>query len=634
MAISIANINALTTQRFLETATAGVSAALERLSSGQRINRASDDAAGRAMAADIQTLTRVISKAVLNVNDGISMLTIADTALATQVDVLQRMRELSAQAANGALSSTQRLALDREAQALLAEFDRIASTSTFNGRFLLDSDNQTALQIGVRGRDTLSINLDSSHSNQVGIIATAHGDGTFGAANSFSAGGSYPTTPSFADLNSDGRLDMVTVLNNNKLSVQTGNGDGSFSSPTLYSAGTTGDVKICDLNGDGKLDLLAKSHTDSALYFLYGAGNGTFQAAVTLAMTSAPTMATASDLNNDGWLDIIYHSDSGTGEVGVMLANAGGLSYHAPVTYAGTDGANNIELHLADLNNDGQEDLIVPDLDMGKYSVYLGNGSGGFSSANSYAQGALWHISLGDFNEDGKIDIITNKAAIDELGILKGNGDGTFQNIVAIDTGLTPQGSDVGDFNGDGHLDIVTTNLNNNKFNVYFGNGNGTFNPVVTFATATADYLRHVATADVNSDGALDLIGVSGDPSHRIQVALGGVSEGVSGVLSEISLATSALAQEAMEVTAKAMSELSLSRSSIGAAQSRLAAVLSALYSSRSAHEEALALIANADIAQETASLVRQKILQQTATAVLGQINSLSAAMVLNLLRS
>lgn len=116
-------------------------------------------------------------------------------------------------------------------------------------------------------------------------------------------------------------------------------------------------------------------------------------------------------------------------------------------------------------------------------------------------------------------------------------------------------------------------------------------------------------------------------------MALGGVTEGISGVLSEVSLATVALAREAIEVVAKAISDLSLARSSIGAVQSRLHQALEGLYSSRTAHATALSVIADADVAEESAKLVRSKILQQQGGAILAQIGTLSASMVLSLLR-
>src|SRR5262249_50280260 len=137
-----------------------LSLGLERLSSGLRINRAADDAAGLAIASNLNADSRVYTAALRNVNDGVSALAITEGALKQQEHVVERLRELQTQAANGIYSFRQRAALDSEAQALRAEFNRILATTEFNGQKLLDgSAARLAVQTGYGREELLDISL-------------------------------------------------------------------------------------------------------------------------------------------------------------------------------------------------------------------------------------------------------------------------------------------------------------------------------------------------------------------------------------------------------------------------------------------------------------------------------------------
>ena len=149
MAITLGtNIASLQAQRRLSVSTNKLSTTFERLSSGQRINRASDDAAGLAIADALRADQRVATVAIRNANDGISTIAIADSALGEIGNVLSRLAELAEQSANGVFSVTQRSALANEFVALASEIERIAVTTEFNGVALLSGNTSVALQIG------------------------------------------------------------------------------------------------------------------------------------------------------------------------------------------------------------------------------------------------------------------------------------------------------------------------------------------------------------------------------------------------------------------------------------------------------------------------------------------------------
>ena len=156
MSINIrTNIQSLISQRNLSTASEGLSTAYERLSSGLRINRARDDAAGLAIAESLKSDSRVATVGIRNANDGISIINIADQAIGQIANVLGRLAELAQQSANGVYANTQRSALANEFGALQSEMERIAFTTEFNGLRLLSGGSTVTFQVGFRG-DSLS----------------------------------------------------------------------------------------------------------------------------------------------------------------------------------------------------------------------------------------------------------------------------------------------------------------------------------------------------------------------------------------------------------------------------------------------------------------------------------------------
>lgn len=166
MALTIrSNLAALNAQRRLTTTTGDLRQSYERLSSGLRIVRARDDAAGLAIADTLRADVRIASVAIRNANDGISLISIADGALGEISNVLARMAELAEQSANGVLSNNQRSALNQEFINLGSEVQRISETSQFNGLALLSNAVSISLQVG----------FDSSSNSQISFTGI---DGT------------------------------------------------------------------------------------------------------------------------------------------------------------------------------------------------------------------------------------------------------------------------------------------------------------------------------------------------------------------------------------------------------------------------------------------------------------------------
>jgi flagellin len=181
------NVASLFAQRNLNRSQMGAEKALQRLSTGMRVNSAADDAAGLAVGTRFQSQIRSLEQAQRNANDAISVIQVAEGALSQMTDLLIRMRELSVQSANGTLSASDRVFLDTEYDSLVAELDRIASVTNFNGTDLLDGDaaagivfqvgaNDTAndrITISILNAQTASLTASSLASNTISTVAGA-----------------------------------------------------------------------------------------------------------------------------------------------------------------------------------------------------------------------------------------------------------------------------------------------------------------------------------------------------------------------------------------------------------------------------------------------------------------------------
>ena len=168
------NINSLNAQRNLAMNQTSLATSMQRLSSGLRINSAKDDAAGLAISDRFTTQIRGLNQAARNANDGISLSQTAEGALGEVSNNLQRIRELAIQSANATNSASDRVALDQEVQQRLAEIDRVAAQTTFNGQKILDGTfGNATFQVGANVGDTIGINLSTSmRATAIGQIAT------------------------------------------------------------------------------------------------------------------------------------------------------------------------------------------------------------------------------------------------------------------------------------------------------------------------------------------------------------------------------------------------------------------------------------------------------------------------------
>lgn len=625
------NIQSLIAQRRLGSAAESFARVSERLASGQRINRASDDPAGLSIASSLRVDERVFSQAIRNVNDAISMVAIADGALASLQGIGERLRELAQQSSNGVYSNVQRSALNLEASAMVQEYNRIVSSVEFNDRRVFDpSASSVSIQVGAGPQATLDLTIGTTLFGAAAPVTVLSGTGAFHAGVTLNFG-TNPNAVHAADVNGDGMLDIVNSDGAFGFSVSLGNGNGSFKARfSMPVSPGTNSVRTGDINGDGKLDVISSDGGVNTLSVFFGNGNGTFNARTSVPVGTSPQSAYAFDLNGDSKLDLLSGDAGGT--VTVVLGNGNG-TFNAPLTL--TAGNFNQSALAADMNGDSKLDIVAIDAVFGTVLFLTGNGDGTFAARQSLYMGIqTTALQVLDIDGDGDLDIVGNDRALGQVRLRLGNGDGTYNDTSIYAAGANADYVQVTDFNGDGKLDVVTGDSGGSSMSVLLGNGNGTFTAKLSIALPANP--TGVAAGDFDGDDVVDLV-ASHQSTGSITVLLGNSEStlvpGTSGsaTIAAVDLSSQDGALSAIDQIDLIMNRVSAERGSLGAAESRLGVILNHIQTQRETYEIAYSRIMDVDVAQESSTLIQSQIMQQVASAVLAQAN-LQPDIVLRLL--
>lgn len=605
--------SALFAVRKLNETSGALSKSFERLSSGLRINGAADDPAALAVATKLQSEARLYTQALRNMNDGISLLNVADQTLGELQQILSRQAELAEQAANGVYSLTQRRALGAEANALVDEFNRILTSTKFNGISpLATADQSVQIQAGITSSDYLSLSFSSS-------LARTAGSGSFGTATTYSMGTDVFGLET-SDFNSDGILDILTAdYGQNTISVRLGNGDGTFKVRTSFVSSPSSQIgAVADLNGDGYVDFAAALPNSAAVGVFLGNGNGTFKAMTSYVVDLGPQWLATADFNGDGKADLVSTSQSNN-VISVLLGNGDG-SFKTSVSFVSSGTSQEQRVLTADFNGDGKVDIATTERVTGSYSIFLGNGDGSFRARRSTVIGvALKDLVSQDFNLDGYADLAISDTVgtTTYLQVVLGNGDGSFK--AAFSYASSGQGYSIasGDFNGDGLADVASGTTSGTF--IYLANDNGTFKAPTGFDSSNTSVARDLAVADLNGDGVLDIARTNDGTSDSAGILLGQSHRITS--IPKLNLLTQSNARASLDIINVALTRVTSERGSVGSNQSRMSIALNHGSTVREMYAAAASRITDLDVAQETAELVRLQILQQANVAVLAQAN-------------
>lgn len=414
------NIMSLNSQRNLNTSQSDLQVALQRLSSGLRINSAKDDAAGLAISERFTTQIRGLNQAVRNANDGISLAQTAEGALGELNNNLQRIRELAVQSANATNSASDRAALNQEVTQRLAEIDRIASQTSFNGQKILDGTfGNAAFQVGANVGETINLNLSTSmRSDATGQIAQATSSVEVTTANLTGTG-----------TIAIGLNDAVTI-GQTSAGQAAGQSVGSAyaKAVAINSAGVSGLTTTATNNILLDVTAFANAHaTDASVYELTINGEVIFNQSVAAGSSiTAQTIADTINANSNtsgvgavlnGGKLLLSTADGrdiaigqtytgGTGSGGVVTGTGGNSTVGGVTYYQGTIGT------AANATNGSTDDTAVNGgrltLTANETITITGDGAiMGFAAAN--------HTITKDTKTISEIDVLTVSAANDAI---------------------------------------------------------------------------------------------------------------------------------------------------------------------------------------------------------------------------
>ena len=424
------NVSSLNATRQLFTSNNNLSTAFERLSSGLRINSAKDDAAGLQISNRLTSQINGLAVAQRNANDGISMAQTAEGALSASTDILQRMRELSLQSANGSNSDGDRAALQKEVTALQTELTRIADTTSFGGQKLLDgSFGSKAFQVGSDANQTISMTLGDASSDAIGSNVIQGNGSIYGVAADIADMSTQALTMS-ADsvLGVSGFSNKVTITDGNgpaaaAAKINTG-GYGITAEATLTTT-----ISAMDSSSDGTLFI-----GDTA-----GSVGNSFD----IASYSGDVDKLAEDMNkvgieasvSGGTLTFTAKDVDGAQLTGVTGTNTASLGS----TTATTDSA-----QLSQLNLTSGDDFVLTGSNLDE--VLTTSATGGSSTLNAVSAADI-STQLGAQSAietiDGALQSIDNQRA--DLGALQNRFGHTISNLANIQENVSASRSRIQD---------------------------------------------------------------------------------------------------------------------------------------------------------------------------------------------
>jgi len=650
------NIPSLNAQRHLENSRADMETSMERLASGKRINSASDDAAGSAIAARMEVRVSGMEVAVRNINDGASMVQTAEAAMGEVNTMLQRMRDLALQSTNSTMNSSDRATLQLEVDQLIEEINNIAATTSYNGQKLLDGSGATnAIQSGLNAGEVVNFTVGGVSSTKLGLSGGLGGNVNTGRIDT-----TFDTTATDAvyingvDMGDSTNLTTATDIATwiNTKTGLTGVTADAYNRLEGSSVGL-GELEIGSFTVGGVTFSSSSSLNDLA-------GKINEQTAVIAEVTS------------DGRLIL-----SNTTGASIVTAGAG-------VAQAGLEGAGTFTGFLQLSNADGSSDQINFTLGDSGTEAMLNDLGLMKNASNGAVTGATVHATAGATTTTNAITI--NGVSIGAVGDTTASAAQYIAAINAVTeqtkvsaTARTVFNLELDNTAGSGtnQLTTATVTADSDDFAI-----NGTYvafaaddeaSDIVTAINSAVGSLGITAVA--KTDGTIDIISETGqdivlsgdyfdggDDDHltkgqiTLQHADGGsisigslattealkktaveaagltLSNSYSSAGGGLNISTAASALSALDTLDTAILGLSNNRAEMGAYLKRFEAETSNLMVAIEKTSEALSAIVDADFAQESANLAKAQVLQQAGTAMLAQANA-STQNVLALLK-
>lgn len=572
------NIQSLNAQRHLNNSLDAQNTATERLSSGLRINSAKDDAAGLAIANRMTSQVQGLNQAVRNANDGAALIQTAEGGLEETTNILQRMRELSIQSANGTYDTGNRNTLNAEVKQLQLEINRIGETTSFNGLNILDgSQGEVKLQVGENANQTIAFEISEISTKKLGSGGGADIIGEAGAGTLLANVQAITATVNAGDgtlINGillKNQLNAVTLKEaltdiNTQLA-----GSVIVDSMVEVSATTKGDGII---SGVGRLDI-AITNQDASITTIQIKDTTGMEDLVDKINEKAEGLITA-ELNDDGYLMISGQSISTVAlsiNAPTVLNTAVGTitaTTQARLTIEEGTATNGITV---DYQSDTTAHAAAIGVDQRLTSGVIESGTAGTLASLGAGDLVLNGVELKAYDNTVDYDNST-------LGTAGQFTDAAaWINLQSNETGVVAAANTV-------TSNITLQSVSGAEISIDYKDAN---------AAATKGVLQFQETNDVKSAGAN---------------------------VSNIDITTAEGAQKAIKVLDDAISQISETRGDLGAISNRLDYTTRNLSNISENAASARSAIMDADFAAESANLSRAQVLQQAGNAMLAQANS------------
>ena len=603
MALGInTNVASLNAQNQLSKSQGMNDQALQRLSSGLRINSAKDDAAGLAISTRFSSQISGLNVATRNANDAISLSQTAEGALNEITNNLQRIRELSVQSANSTNSSSDRDALNQEVQQRIEEVNRIAGQTAFNGLKVLDgSFGDAAFQVGANVGETIGLDLNTSvRTSSIGSVAQASSVdlSTLITEGQDAVAGSYTT----GDLSS---LDFSTTPAVAEVYTAT----AAYAGVANFSFDFSSEQVSFDVSGDGGVTtdtVTLNTNTNDETGFLNAIN------------TQLTTSGVTASVDGDGKL--VFTSDTGAASNDIVVDNFNGdvdsannsvgdfVTGSVTTPGADADSSNNLVFDVDGETVTLAADYADMDAVVSALQTQLDGLSGGAGVYNAVA------IDADSFRIESATAGATTPAVVDNFQTsITGASGGT--QVTAADA-VAP-----------GDITLAENNLT-----FQFGDGDalavsdGTYSSQEAFVDAINKALEGNASAVLGEDNVLTI--TSGE---NFTIATTGVDASAvftagevtaSGSLNDADISTVAGANDAIQRVDAALTSVNELRSTFGAIQNRFESTIANLSTSVENLSASNSRILDADFAAETANLAKSQVLQQAGISVLAQANA------------
>lgn len=571
MALTVqTNPTSLNAQRNLNKAGEGLQTSMQRLSSGLRINSAKDDAAGMQISNRLTSQINGLNVATRNANDGISMAQTAEGALQESTNILHRMRDLSVQAANGTYSDGDRSALQEEVVQLQRELDRIAGSTTFGDRKLLDGTFGTEqFQVGARSFETIAVSVGSFYSEDMGNesyeLGAYNSNHTIATKSAVSSG-------------------SLSAFANTASGLSAGAGLGNFSKGfySATSASVTDPFKSLANSGD-TVELGIKGYLGSANAVLLDEFGSAYETQRAIQSVATKTGVDA-DARNIVTLDF-WHGSTDTG----VFLNTNTNELDGVTFTFDLKGQNEVAAGVK-FTLEKTEELS--------------------SVVNAINEAASETGISASLTGDGRVVLTSERG--DNIRIENMQLSGDLASIAAIRANTYTYEGDV-----ENDKDVIAQGWLISRGTTETG-----------YTQTNAVYAEFVGVVNMksNEDFKMKFVDTTTPMNANAHILQG---TGNTATLSEkntvddINIGTAIGAQKAVDIIDGALSYIDSQRAGLGAIQNRLSSTINNLSNVVENSSAARSQIRDTDFATETAALTKSQILQQASTSILAQANQL-----------